>query len=188
VNWLDIVLVLILSLSVFGGLVNGFAKVGIGLIATVLGLFCGLWFYGTAGSFLLPYVSHKGIANFIGFVLVFFGILLMGALASKLIGLLFRWTGLTWLDRLLGGAFGVLRGVVIGVALVLALMAFSPEPPPRSVVESHVAPYVIDAANICTGFAPREVKDGVRTSYERIKQAWSEVLKKRAKSFHDQEI
>lgn len=177
-NWLDIVLVIVFALSILGGLVKGFAKVGIGFIAALLGLLCGLWFYGTAGSFLLPYVSHKGIANFVGFLLVFCGIILLGALVSKLLGLLFKWAGLTWLDRLLGGVFGVLRALVIAIALVVALLAFSAKPPPRSLVESRIAPYVIDAAHICAALAPREVKDGVRESYERVKEAWSQALEK----------
>jgi membrane protein required for colicin V production len=134
VNWLDIVLILVFGLSIAGGVVKGFAKVGIGFLATILALLCGLWFYGAAGSFLLPYVSHKGIANFAGFLMVFLVVVLLGALTGKLLALLFKWTGLTWLDRLLGGAFGILRGLVFAIALVVALLAFSPNRPPRSVV------------------------------------------------------
>jgi membrane protein required for colicin V production len=178
VNWLDIVLAIVFALSVLGGLVKGFAKVGIGFLATVLALFCGLWFYGAVGYYFLPYVSHKGIANFIGFLVIFLLVVLLGALAGMLLSLLFRWAGLTWLDRLLGGAFGILRGFVFAVALVLALLAFTPNPPPRSVVESRVAPYIVDAAEICASLAPHEVKEGVRESYEKVKKIWSEVLEK----------
>lgn len=177
-NWLDFVLLLILGISVVGGIAKGFAKLVIGLLAAVAGFLCGLWFYGWAGGFLLPYVSHKGIANFIGFLLIFLGVLLLGALTGKLLGLLLKWAGLSWLDRLMGGVFGLLRGLVFAIALALALMAFSPNPPPRSVVDSRIAPYVIDAAHICANLAPREVKDGVMRSYEKIKEAWAEMLRK----------
>ena len=63
-------------------------------------------------------------------------------------------------------------------------MAFSPKPPPRSVVQSRLAPYVIDAAHVCAYLAPREVREGVRQSYEsqeawrKVKQAWEEVRSK----------
>lgn len=177
-NWLDFVLILILVISAVGGIAKGFARLVIGLLAAVAGFLCGLWFYGLAGGFLLPYVSHKGIANFIGFLLIFLGVVLLGALIGKLLGLLLKWAGLSWLNRIMGGVFGLLRGLVFAIALVLALLAFSPKPPPRSVVESRLAPYVIDAAHLCANLAPREVRDGAMQSYEKVKEAWAEMIRK----------
>ena len=177
-NWLDILLLLILCLSFLGGIKEGFAKLVVGLAATIVGFLCGLWFYGAVGSFLIPYVSHKAIANFIGFLLIFFGVLAAGALIGKLLSVLLKWVGLSWIDRLLGGVFGLARGLVVAIALVLALMAFSRQPPPQSVVHSRFAPYVIGAANFCASVAPREVRDGVQESYEKIRQAWQEMLEK----------
>ncbi len=177
-NWLDIVLLLILVLSVISGIAKGSAKLVVGFVAAIFGFLCGLWFGGAAGSFLLPYVSHKGIANFIGFLLVFFGVILLGALVGKILSMLLKWAGLSWLDRLLGGVFGILRAVVFAIALVFALMAFSPKPPPASVVRSRLAPYVIDAAHFCAYVAPREVKDAVRDSYDKVRKAWDEAVGK----------
>jgi membrane protein required for colicin V production len=178
-NWLDVVLLLIFGLSVVGGIAKGFARLVVGFVAAILGFLCGLWFYGSAGGFLLPYVSHKGIANFIGFLLIFLGVVLLGALVGRLLGMMLKWAGLSWLDRLLGGVFGLLRGLVFAIALVLALLAFTPKPPPRSVVESRMAPYVIEAANLCANLAPREVREGAVESYEKVKEAWAEMLRKR---------
>ncbi len=79
-----------------------------------------------SAGFLLPYVSHKGVANFIGFLLIFLGVVLLGALVGNLLGLLLKWAGLSWLNRLMGGVFGLLRGLVFAIVLVLALMAFTP--------------------------------------------------------------
>jgi membrane protein required for colicin V production len=177
-NWLDIVLAVVFLLSVIGGFMKGFAKLVIGLLAAILGILLGIWFYGTAGAFLRPYVSHADVANFLGFMAIFLGVLLIGALIGKLLGMLFKWVGLSWLDRLLGAAFGLLRGLVFAIALILALMAFSPNPPPRSVVESRLAPYVIDAAHICAYMAPRQVRQAFAQSYDKVKQAWEEVLQK----------
>lgn len=187
-NWLDILLILIFAASVVGGLVKGFAKVGIGFAATVVALLAGLWFYGTAAALFLPYVSHKGIANFLGFLLIFGAIVLIGAIVGKLLDLLFKFAGLTWLDRLLGGVFGVLRGMVFAIAVVLALLAFSPKPPPRSVVDSRFAPYVIDAAHICAAIAPHEVSEGVRESYEKVRDAWERAIDKGVRTRRDREI
>ena len=177
-NWLDILLAIIFALSIISGLAKGFAREGIGFIAAVAGFVCGLWFYGMVAYYFLPYVSHKGVANFLGFLLIFLLMVLLGALAGKLLGLLFKWVGLSWLDRLLGGVFGVLRGFVFAIALIVALMAFAPKPPPQSVVESSAAPYLVGAAEICVSIAPNEVKEGVRSSYRKAKEIWSEIMKK----------
>jgi membrane protein required for colicin V production len=177
-NWLDIVLLLIFCLSIASGFAKGFAKLLVGLAAAILGFLCGLWFYASAGSFLLPYVSHKGVANFLGFLLIFVGISLLGAIVGKLLSIMLKWVGLSWFDRLLGGVFGLVRGLLFAIAVVLALMAFSPKPPPESVVRSHIAPYVIGAANACSYMAPNEVREGVRQSYEKVREAWREMLDK----------
>ena len=177
-NWLDIVLLLIFCLSIASGFAKGFAKLLVGLAAAILGFLCGLWFYDAAGAYLLPYVSHKGVANFLGFLLIFFAIVLVGAMVGKLLSMMLKWVGLSWFDRLLGAVFGLLRGLVFAIAVVLALMAFSPQPPPASVVRSRFAPYVIGAANICSHMAPNEVREGVRQSYEKIREAWREMLDK----------
>jgi membrane protein required for colicin V production len=184
VNWLDIVLILIVGFSVIGGIAAGFARVGIGVASAVLGVLLGIWFYGTAGSYLTPYVSSKAVADFLGFVIVFVLCLVAGGLIGKALGALFKWAGLSWFDRFLGGAVGLVRGLLAGVALVLALVAFSPKPPPRAVVDSHYAPYFIEAANVCTVLAPRELKDAFYSSYEKVKQIWGQVSKQRLPEQH----
>lgn len=181
-NWLDIVLAIILVASIASGFMKGFARTVVGFAACILGLLCGLWFHGTAGSFLIPYVSSRGIANCIGFFLVFIGTMILGGLLGRLLALLFKWAGLSWLDRLLGGAFGLVRGALVAAVIVMALLAFTPTPPPRAVVGSRIAPYVMDAARMMALAAPRELRDGVRRGYEKVKQVWSDTLKKSTNS------
>ncbi len=177
-NWLDVVLALVLLLSVAAGIRRGIARVGVGLIATMAGVLLGIWFYGSAGSFLLPYVSYRGLANFCGFLLVFFGTLLLGSLVGWVLAKMLKWAGLGWLDRLGGAAFGLLRGVLIGIALVMALLAFTSKPPPQSVVNSRLAPYMIDAARVLAYLAPRELRDGVEASYGHVRKVWKDAIEK----------
>lgn len=171
-NWLDYLLMLIVAASVAAGVAKGFARSGIGLLAALAGLLLGIWFYGMAGSFLLPYVSTPAIANFIGFWIVFLACLLAGALAGKLLAVIFKWAGLSWLDRALGGVFGLLRGLVGAVALVLLLLAFPRQAPSQAVAGSRCAPYLAGAARACAAMAPRELRDAFQTSYDRVKEIW----------------
>ena len=161
-SWIDILLVLVVGLSVVSGFAAGFARVGVGFIATLVGLFLGFWCYGIAGAYFVDYVSSHAIANLIGFSAIFIGVILIGALVGQLLGRLFKWIGLSWLDRILGGGIGFVRGVLIAVALVTVLLAFAPSPPPRSVLDSRLMPYVIDSSNMLAVLTPREVKDAFR--------------------------
>jgi membrane protein required for colicin V production len=177
-NWLDVVLVVILAASVALSFRKGLSREVIGLTSVVLAILLGIWFYGTAGSLLVPYLSSRELANFAGFMLVFCGVMLVGHLVSYIVGRFLRVTGLSIFDHLLGAVFGALRGVLISVALIMAIMAFSQaDKPPSSVVHSRTAPYMVDAARGFAAMAPHELKDGFRKTYGEVKTAWGKALK-----------
>ena len=171
-NWLDFVFLIFLAVFAFQGLAQGFSRLAVGLVATIAGLVIASWCYDLPASLLLPYVSSKSIANVLGFVLIFILIQILGGLAGLLLARLFKWTGLGWLDRLLGFAFGALKAVVVGIVLVLILTAFPIKPVPDSVARSQVAPYLIDAAHALTYLAPRELRRSFRETYDRIRELW----------------
>jgi len=174
VSWLDILVLVIVGYSVLAGFSAGIARVGVGFVATVLGILFGFWFYGVAGSHLADYVASRSIANLLGFLLVFGTFVLAGAVVGRVMGKLFRWVGLSWLDRLLGAAFGFLRGAVVAVALVTVILAFAPTPPPPSIVQSKTLPYVIDTSSVLSSITPHEVKDAFRETKEKVKKMWSD--------------
>jgi membrane protein required for colicin V production len=189
-NWLDFVLLFLVAGSVIASFRQGFSRELIGLITMVVALFCGLWFYGSAGTFLLPYFSSKGLANFCGFVLVFVGVLIAGAIIGHLFSRLVKAAGLSAFDRILGAGFGAVRGLLLAVVVILAIVAFAPGPadaPPRAVVHSRFAPYVIDTAHLFASMAPRELKDSFRKHYGQVKSIWDDAMKKGIRRLPDSE-
>lgn len=173
-NWIDLVLILVLGLSVITGLAAGFARVGIGFIAALLGIFIGFWSYGVVGAYVLDYVSSRQMANLIGFFVIFFGVVILGAIVGRILASFFKWAGLSWFDRLLGGAFGVVRGFVICAAMAAVLLAFAPSPPPRSVVDSKLLPYVVDVAGVLAPMTPHDIKDSFNDAKDKVQKAWNE--------------
>src|ERR1700688_3399422 len=105
-NWLDIVLLILIVGSILLSFKKGFSRELIELISGVAALFCGLWFYGSAGAFLMPYVSSQEIAYLCGFLLIFAGVLIAGALVGHLFSRVVKAAGLTLFDRILGAGFG----------------------------------------------------------------------------------
>jgi membrane protein required for colicin V production len=187
VTWIDIVLGIVVALSVLSGIRAGFARVGVGFVATLAGIFVGFWFYGIPAAYVRDYVSSKALANLIGFFLIFAAILLLGSLIGRLLAKLFKWIGLSWFDRLLGAAFGFVRGIVIAVAIVTVVLACAPIPPPPSITDSRSMPYVIEASNILAAATPHEIKDAFRETKDKVKQIWSDHLKPK-KELHRENV
>jgi membrane protein required for colicin V production len=177
-NWLDILLLLVVLLSTVTAAQKGFSREVIGIGAALIGLVCGIWFYGLAGSFLLPYVSSPPVANFIGFFIVFVGCLTLGAIVNAIIRRFVRTVGLSWFDRLLGAVFGVVRGMLLAMAVITAMVAFAPavkpDSVPASVAESRIAPYIVKGANFIIAIAPRELKDSFHIHYAELKSYWEQ--------------
>ena len=182
-SWLDVVLVLILIVSLVASFRKGLAREVISLVSVVLALLSGFWFYGYAGGHLSPYLSSLAVANFAGFAIVFCGVMLLGGLVSFVVGKFLKVTGLSIFDHVLGAGFGIVRAILISVALVMGIMAFAQgDRPPDSVVQSRFAPYVVDAARVIAALAPHDMREGVRRTYERVKTAWEKGVQNRIRT------
>ena len=178
-NWLDFVLAIILLACIVGGLRRGFSRQVIGLISGVLALLLGIWLYGTVGGYLMPYINSRTMCNACGFAIIFSGVLLAGALISYIVGRFLTVTGLSIVDHLLGAGFGLLRGLVYAIAIIMGAMAFARgNTPPAAIVDSRIAPYVVDASRLVAALAPHELREGFRRTYEQVKSAWTDALKK----------
>jgi membrane protein required for colicin V production len=171
-----------MAFSIWRSFAKGLTREVVALLSVVMAIFAGTWLYSSAGAYIEPHVSSRGMANFCGFVVVFAGVMLLGSLVGLILSRLLKVTGLSFFDRLLGATFGILRGVLMAAALVMALLAFAPgakaHTPPESVAHSRLAPLVIGAARIFVAAAPREMKDGFRRSYGQVKFYWEDALKK----------
>ena len=180
-NWLDYVFLVALALSAFSAFRKGFSREVIGLAASLAAIVFAMWFYGLAGSIFRPYVESERIANFIGFVAVLIGIWTIGGIVSWTVQRFLRTIGLSWFDRLLGIAFGLLRGTLICVALLTGYMAFGPHVGlakkssgmmPDGVLHSQIAPYVLQASRAFVALAPADLKQSFLKYYFELEAAW----------------
>jgi membrane protein required for colicin V production len=174
-NWLDIVLVLVLLFSTFRSFRRGFSREIVGLAASFFALVLAMWFYGLAGSYVAPYVSSARVANLIGFVLVIVGVLIAGTIVAWIVSRFIRTIGLSFFDRLLGAGFGMLRGILITIALLTAYISFGPhaenDSAPAAVIHSRIAPYILEASRYFVAIAPMDLKLKFRRQYSDIRSA-----------------
>ena len=174
-NWLDYVLIVLLAWSVFRSFRKGFSREIIGLTAAFLALILGMWFYGTAAAYLAPYIGSARLANLAGFLIVVALVIVAGSLIGRIVRRFLRTVGLSFFDRTLGAGFGLLRGLLIAVALLTAFTAFGPPAvngsEPDAVLHSRIAPYVLDASHYVVAIAPMDLKNTFGKQYSEFKLA-----------------
>jgi membrane protein required for colicin V production len=172
-NWLDVLLGAILLLSFVGAVRNGLTKEIIRLVALVVGIAGGMWWYADAAAYLQPAVADRNISSFAGFFVILFGSLIAGMIVAWVLVKILGWVGLRWFDRLLGGAFGLVRGLLVCAALVLAMLAFAPLTRSTEVIaESKIAPWVLHAAQVTSLAAPPDLRQAFEQNFEQVKAVW----------------
>jgi membrane protein required for colicin V production len=170
VNWLDIVISVILLLSLAGGLRKGFSREIIGLAAALVGLLLASQFYRMAGKPLQPYISGEFLSSAAGFLIIFFGVLIAGSLLSSIVRRILKTVGLSTVDRLLGGIYGLVRGGLVAFAIVMGLSTFGWT---QAVVQSRMAPYLVEASGFAAKAAPGGLRIRFQHEYEHLKSSWN---------------
>ncbi len=173
-NYLDIILLAIIAVSVISGFINGFTRVGIGFIAGILGILFGFWFYYIPAGWVRSMFNWQHGANIFGFCAVYVAFIIAGAIVGRILGKMMKFAGLSFFDRLGGAAFGVLRGAVVLVAVATVITAFAPVPPPLVIVESKVMPYASVAGNVLAWLAPASLKEAYYDSLQKLRKVWDE--------------
>ena len=90
-NLLDLLLAVTVGISVATGFIAGFARVGIGFIASVTGLLFGFWYYNVPAVWLRErWTMSVTSSNLLGFFVVLLLFMSAGALIGKLLATLFK--------------------------------------------------------------------------------------------------
>jgi len=117
-NWADFTLLGIIIFSSLISVLRGFTKEALSLVIWVVAFVVARSFQGQAQTLLSPYIDDPVVLLVTAFASLFVATLLVGAVLSYLVSFLLKVTGLSTLDRILGIAFGMARGVIVCVAIV----------------------------------------------------------------------
>jgi membrane protein required for colicin V production len=120
-GWIDIAMLAVIVLSALAGAVRGLTFEILSLLGWVAAWFAGLWL----GPLLAPHLPIgtpgsplNGVAAFASAFLV---VLILSGLAARAVSALIGKTLLRPLDRLLGAVFGILRGVLVLLAVAIVV-------------------------------------------------------------------
>jgi membrane protein required for colicin V production len=137
-NWIDLVIVILLGLSVIAGFTNGFVKEVASLAALILGIWGAIKFSTFTAAKLYDWFDMSGqyvgiIAFLVTFMVIVVIIHFIGIIADKFIDAI----SLGFLNRILGMVFGLLKSVLILSVFFVILNALDARRPflPKEKIE-----------------------------------------------------
>jgi membrane protein required for colicin V production len=170
-TFLDYVFIVIVLVSIAFAVLKGLVREFVSLLSLIGGFILAAYYYPIPAKMLVDYCRTDSVAGFLGFSSIFLGCILLGALVAFTINRFVKASSLKWIDRLLGGIFGFLRGWAIASALVFGLIAF---PVRENVVAASVlAPYLLAGARAAILMVPQELKNEFNKEYKRVLEAWN---------------
>lgn len=161
----DYILAGIVLVSVLIGVIRGFLRESIAL----LGWLVGLWMAWRYADLVQPYLGgllrDTPLQVWVARLVVLLAVVVCAWLLGALLGYIVQRSGLTLgVDRILGGVFGLVRGVVIvGFAVMLAEAADLPSEPWWN--ESKLLPLGREMASVLRGYVDtgRQVVEDLET-------------------------
>jgi membrane protein required for colicin V production len=163
-TWFDYGVLAVLGLSAVIGIWRGLVREVVSLAGWIAAVAVAAMFAGEAAALIPATSATPTVRMLIGFVGLFIVVLVTASIGGLLAAKVMRAVGLGVADRTLGGVFGIARGALILVILVLAagLTAVPREPFWR---EAKLAPPLETAAVAVKPYLPKALADRVR--YER---------------------
>lgn len=172
----DIAILAVLGLSVLFGLWRGF-------VAEILSLACWIaafwvaWMFGDAvAAWYGQWLQHPAARIIAGYLTCFLGVLIIGALLGWILRKLIQGSGLSGMDRMLGMLFGLARGVLLVIAVVLVL-EFTPAPGAAWWQHSQLLPGFSEGAGWLSAQLPPEAGRAMQSG-EQLLKAGQQALPK----------
>jgi len=170
-NYIDLIIVVILILSIVMGFINGLVKEVAALAALVLGIWGAIRFSSFTAEKLYDYFDMSG--QYVGIIafLVTFGIIVVlihfiGLIVDKIVDA----TALSFVNRLLGILFGLLKSVLIISVICVILNSIDARHPflPKDAIEK--SRFYNPISDIAPAIFPIIGEGGFNRSFNRFKK------------------
>ena len=157
-NGADLLILGVLVVSMVLGLIRGFVREAIAVLAWLGGLWLAWRYAPLIEPFLGGAVGEPPVSTWTARALIVLAVLIVGWLVAGILSHLLRHSGLSLLvDRLLGATFGLLRGAVV-VAVFVLLGQFVEMTEVTWWQQSKLLPYAVELAGWIQTFAETGMK------------------------------
>jgi membrane protein required for colicin V production len=155
-NVADWLIIAVIVLSVVHAASSGFFKEAFGIAGLVCGYLLAAWQYHRVAEHFEPYLKSMWLGEIAGFLLIFFAVMILAGIAGRITHWAVKEAGLSFFDRVLGGALGLLRGALVVAVVLLGMAAFTPTS--KWLENSSLAPYFMVAGRAAIWVAPSELR------------------------------
>lgn len=160
-NALDYLILLVLAISTITALMRGLVSEVMSLAVWVLALWLSSVFSADFAALFLTGIEAPALRIGSAYVAVFLLVLIAGGIVTWMIRRLIAKTGLSSADRLFGGMFGFLRGLIVLFFLVI-LAGFTPLTKQPLWRESLLLPSVVPLTRMLAGILPAAIREFVQ--------------------------
>jgi len=120
-NWVDIVIIIYLCLSVISGFMQGLIRTVLSIIGLIVGIILAAHFYKQLGD-ALTFISNKNVADVVAFVFILLVVMGIAALIAWFLRSLIKAIMLGWVDKIGGAVLGLILGA-LSISAILAIIA-----------------------------------------------------------------
>ncbi len=157
-EYADYVVIAIIGVSVLVGVLRGFVKEVFSLLVWAAAFFVAFHYSGALALRLEDHIDLPSARTSLAFTGLFLAVLIIGGLLTYLVGRLVESTGLSGTDRLLGGVFGGVRGLILVLVLIL-VAGLTPVPQDPWWQHSRSIQSLMPLAEWSAQFLPDEILD-----------------------------
>jgi membrane protein required for colicin V production len=166
---LDWIICALLVFSVITAAIQGFFSEALTTAGLVVGYIVAAWQYRRLAEWFETFLKNPWLAEILGFLIIFFAILLLFGIAARIARWIMKEAGLSGFDRFLGALVGLLRGGLMVAVILMGMTAF--EPASKLLHESEMAPYFLVVGRAAIWLAPSELRARFYQGLDLIHQA-----------------
>lgn len=152
-DWLICALILF---SVITAVIQGFFSEALTTAGLIVGYIVAAWQYRRLAEWFETFLKNPWLAEILGFLIIFFAILLLFGIAARIARWIMKEAGLSGFDRFLGALLGLLRGGLMVAVVLMGMTAF--EPASNLLHESQLAPYFLVVGRAAIWLAPSDLR------------------------------
>ena len=170
----DWIIVVVLAAAVLGGIARGFFRSAFSLAGLVLGLALAAWNYWRLAAVLKVMIHSVEVADAIAFIVIALLVMVVAAIVGSLLAKVFEKVGLGCLDRLAGGLFGFVEGLVFVLVCILVTVAFFPQT--VWLTEARLPRYFFGALHVSIRVTPSRLSDRIRNELHTLESESQQLI------------
>jgi membrane protein required for colicin V production len=160
-NWLDIVIIVFLAITVITGLSKGLIKTIIPLVGIIIAVVLAGRFYGSVADWLSTWLHSPSQANIAGFAIIFVAVVIVSLIIASLLSKFLSLLLLGWVDKLGGAVLGFVIGGLVCGAILTIITKYNFPGAEGTIHDSNLASFFVNNFNMVLPFLPSEF-DSVR--------------------------